>query len=80
MDERDVFISRIRKEMEDKENENKELQVKLELLRRDNDRAIEEVRKARKDLDELREHYEEIRDNYAGLMERIIKLKDSLSR
>lgn len=80
MDERDVFISRIRKEMEDKENENKELQVKLELLRRDNDRAIEEVRKARKDLDELREHYEEIRDKYTQMIGSIMDLIDKLKR
>lgn len=80
MDERDLFVSRIRHELEDKENENRELQAKLELMRRDNDRAIEELRKARKDLDELRGHYEEIRDKYASLMDRITKLKDSLSR
>ena len=80
MDERDVFISRIRKEMEDKENENRELQVKLELIRQENERAVEEVRRARKDLDEVKEHYEEMRDKYTQLIGNIMELIEKLKR
>lgn len=80
MDERDVFVSRIRKELEDKEEENRMLQARLEIMRQENERAMDELRKARKNLEEVQEHYEEIRDNYVSLMDRIMKLKNSLNR
>ena len=80
MDERDVFVSRIRHELEDKEEENRMLQVRLEIMRQENERAINELTEVREELEEVKKHYEEIRDNYASLMDRIMKLKDSLSR
>ena len=78
MDERDVFVSKIRKELEDKEEENRMLQARLEIMRQENERAMEELRKARKDLEEARNHYEEVQERYKDLMDSIVALMAKL--
>lgn len=74
MDERDVFISRIRKELEDKENENRMLAAKLKLMRLDIDGMETALKETREKLTEAQDNYHEMRNRYTELMGNIMQL------
>ena len=68
MDERDVFISKMRKELEDKEEENRALAARLEIVRQELAETEIMLASVRDCMEEMKKHYEELREKHAELI------------
>ena len=74
MDERDVVISRIRKELEDKDAENQALYARIALVRQELEESKKELEEIRGQLEEAKANYHEMRCRYTELMGNIMQL------
>lgn len=80
MDERDVVISRIRKELEDKDAETQALYARIALVRQELAETQDELKEIRGQLEEALGNYHEMRERYTELMGNIMKLIEKLKK
>ena len=79
MDERDVTVNKLREQLAFKEEENKALQIRLEIVRSELDKAEKSLQEVKVSAELAASAYDEIRDKYtklmSGIMEMIAKLQ-----
>ena len=79
MDERDVTVNRLREQLAFKEEENKALQIRLEIVRSELDEAEKSLQEVKVSAELAASAYDEIQDKYTallgGIMEMIAKLQ-----
>ena len=76
MDERDVVISRIRKELEDKDAETQALYARIALVRQELEEREKELTEVKKQLEDAKANYHEMRCLYTELMGGIMRLRE----
>ena len=74
MDERDVCISKMRQELEDKDAETQALYARIALVRQELEEREKELTEIKGQLEEVKANYHDMRDRYTQLMGHIMML------